>query len=90
MVRISLIEENFAWYGPTLAAEWRKARNLRIVELRELKPERKSLEPRMEDIALIREHTERLFVAFVAALSDSQKAGLLNPLAHKFRNFKTL
>jgi hypothetical protein len=31
VVRISLIEENFAWCGPTLVAEWRKARNLRIV-----------------------------------------------------------
>lgn len=58
--------------------------------LNRIKPERKVKEPRMEDIAEIRLHLENLFTGFLAALDERQKAAFVNPLAHKFQNYKTL
>jgi hypothetical protein len=94
-IRVFLSVESLKKHRPRQPKRLREIRNQINITIAHLgrdriKPERKSTEPRMEDIALIREHTEQLFVAFTAALSEAQKAGLVNPLAHKFRNFKTV
>jgi hypothetical protein len=53
-------------------------------------PKRKAGEITMDDIVLMRTHTEQLFAAFVAALTPAQRTGLVNPHARKFQQFKTL
>lgn len=42
------------------------------------------------DIQMIRDHTKTLFDAFVKCLTDSQRAELVNHLAHKFTQYETL
>jgi len=44
----------------------------------------------MDDIIAIRTHVERLYAYFVGELAPHQKALLVNPLAYKFSNYKSL
>jgi hypothetical protein len=53
-------------------------------------PSYKIREITRKDIELIREHTKTLFGAFVQALTEDQRAALVNPLAHKFIGYETL
>lgn len=77
---------------PKRLAEIRLWLNVMLAHLsaERIDPKCKAGEIRMEDILLIRDHTEALFGGFVAALSTSQRAGMINPHARKFQKFKTL
>jgi len=58
--------------------------------LARIRAERKAQAPTMHDIAAIREHVRALYCYFTGELPDPQKSLLVNPLAHKFRDFETL
>lgn len=77
---------------PKRLAEIRLWLNVMLAHLssERIDPKRKAGEISMEDIGLIRSHTEALFLGFAKALSADQKAGLVNPHARKFQRFKTL
>jgi hypothetical protein len=42
------------------------------------------------DLPMMQDHIAKLFAAFASKLTPDQRAALVNPLAPKFRNYKTL
>ena len=42
------------------------------------------------DLPMMQDHTAKLFAAFASKLTPDQRAALINPLAPKFKNYKTL
>jgi hypothetical protein len=83
------------WTGidpPTRLREIRRWLNAMLAHLttHRVDPVYKAGEITEEDVRLIREHTKLLFSVFVEALTKDQRAGLVNPLAHKFERYTTL
>ena len=77
---------------PKRLKEVRDGVNSSVVHLglARIEPDRKAKEPTMDDIIAIRTHVETLCAHFVGELAPRQKALLVNPLAYKFTNYKSL
>lgn len=84
------------WSPPDAPPRLREIREWLNVMLAHLTSHRvdsdyKALQITMDDVRLIRSHTEALFGAFHgASLTQDQRSSLVNPLADKFRQYRLL
>jgi len=57
---------------------------------RRITPTFKAGQVHWQDLPVMQDHIEKLFAAFTARLTQDQRNALVNPLAAKFANYKTL